>query len=61
MTSPLTAAERELRAADDKAARRADARSAMADRAARAAAFNANRERLKSARLTREARLKVKK
>jgi hypothetical protein len=55
MTSPLTAAERELRDEEDKAAKRADARAAMAERAARATAFNANRERLKSARLTREA------
>jgi hypothetical protein len=59
MTSPLTAAERELRAADDKAAKRADARAAMAEQAARATAFNDNRERLKSARLTREAEMKA--
>ena len=60
MTSPLTAAERELRDEENKAAKRADARAAMADRAARATAFNDNRERLRSARLAREAELKAK-
>jgi hypothetical protein len=60
MTSPLTAAERELRDENNKAAKRAEARLAMADQAARATVFNDNRERLKSARLAREAEPKVK-
>jgi hypothetical protein len=60
MTSPLTAAERELRDETNKAAKRADARVAMADQVARATAFNDNRERLRSARLAREAELKAK-
>ena len=59
MTSRLTAAERELRDESHEAAKRADARAAMADHAARATAFNDNRERLKSARLAREAGLKA--
>jgi hypothetical protein len=60
MTSPLTAAERELRDEDRNAAKRADARAAVAEQAARSTAFNDNRERLKSARLTREAEMKAK-
>jgi hypothetical protein len=60
MTSPLTAAERELRDQELKSAKRAEARAAMADQAARATAFNDNRERLKSARLAREAEMKAK-
>jgi hypothetical protein len=61
MSSPLTAAERALRAEELKAAKRADARAAMADQVARATAFNDNRERLRAARLAREAGLKAKK
>jgi hypothetical protein len=61
MTSHLTAAERELRDESQKATKRADARAAMAERAARATAFSDNRERLRSARLTREAEMKAKK
>jgi hypothetical protein len=61
MTSPLTAAERELRDETNKASKRVEARAAMADHVARATAFNDNRERLRSARLAREAELKVKK
>jgi hypothetical protein len=60
MSSHLTAAERELRDEDLKAAKRADARSAMAEQAARATAFNDNRERLRSARLTHEAEMRAK-
>jgi hypothetical protein len=60
MTSPLTAAEREMRDEELKSPKRADARAAMADQAARIKAFNNNRERLKAARLEREARLKAK-
>jgi hypothetical protein len=60
MTSPLTAAERELRDETVKATTRAEARAAMADQVARATAFNDNRERLRSARLAREAELKAK-
>jgi hypothetical protein len=60
MTSPLTAAERELRDESQKATKMADARAAMAEQAARATAFNNNRERLRSARLTREAEIKAK-
>jgi hypothetical protein len=60
MTSPLTAAERELRDEANKAAKTAEARLAMADHVARATAFNNNRERLRSARLAREAELKAK-
>jgi hypothetical protein len=60
MSSPLTAAERELRDEDLKAAKRADARSAIAEQTTRATAFNDNRERLRSARLAREAELKAK-
>jgi hypothetical protein len=59
MASPLTAAERELRDEANKAAKRAEARAAMADQVARATAFNDNRERLRSARLAREAELKA--
>jgi hypothetical protein len=59
MTSPLTAAEREFRDETSKAAKRAEARAAIADQDARATAFNNNRERLKSARLAREADLKA--
>jgi hypothetical protein len=59
MTSPLTAAERELRYEANKAAKMADARVAMADQVARATAFNDNRERLRSERLAREAELKA--
>jgi hypothetical protein len=61
VTSPLAAAEREMRDEELKSAKRADARAAMADQAARIIAFNANRERLKAARLEREAGLKAKK
>lgn len=60
MTSSLTAAERELRDEFLKAAKRADARAAMAEQAARATAFNDNRERLRSARLTCETEMKAK-
>jgi hypothetical protein len=60
MTSPLTATERELRDEANKAAKRAEARVAMADHVARATAFNDNRERLKSARLARETEFKAK-
>jgi hypothetical protein len=60
MTSPLTAAERELRDETMKAGKRAAAQAAMAERTARATAFNDNRERLRSARLAREAQLKAK-
>jgi hypothetical protein len=60
MTSPLSAAERELRDEANKAIKRADARAAIADQAARATAFNDNRERLRSAWLAREAELKTK-
>jgi hypothetical protein len=60
MSSPLTAAEREMRDEERKAAKRAEARVAMADQVARATAFNDNRERLRSARLAREAELKAK-
>jgi hypothetical protein len=60
MTSPLTAAERELRDETMKAGKRAEARAAIADQVARATAFNDNRERLRSARLAREAQLKAK-
>jgi hypothetical protein len=56
MGSPLTAAEREMRDEGLKAAKRYEARAAMADQAARAMAFNDNRKRLKAARLAREAR-----
>jgi hypothetical protein len=56
MTSPLTAAEREMRDEKLKSAKRAAARAAMADQAARITAFNDNRERLKAARLAREAK-----
>jgi hypothetical protein len=48
-----------LRDENNKAKKRADARSAMAEQAARATAFNDNRERLRSARLTREAEMKA--
>jgi hypothetical protein len=60
MTSPLTAAERELRAETKKAAKKADAQAAMAEQAARATAFSDNRDRLRSARLAREAEMKAK-
>jgi hypothetical protein len=56
MSSPLTAAERATRDEELKAAKRADAHAAMADQVARATAFNDNRERLKAARLAREAK-----
>ena len=56
MTSPLTAAEREMRDQELKSAKRAAARAAMADQAARDTAFNDNRKRLKAARLAREAK-----
>jgi hypothetical protein len=59
MISPLTAAERELRDKDRKAAKKADARLAMAERAAQTTAFNDNRERLRSAQLAREVCLKA--
>jgi hypothetical protein len=60
MTSPLTAAERELRDQELKSAKRAEARAAMADQAARINAFNGNHKRLKAERLAREAGLKAK-
>jgi hypothetical protein len=60
MSSHLTAAERELRDEGRKAAKRAQAQVAMADQVALATAFNDNRERLKSARLAREAEMKAK-
>jgi hypothetical protein len=56
LSSPLTAAERETRDEERQAAKRAEARAAMADQAARATAFNDNRERLRAARLAREAK-----
>jgi hypothetical protein len=56
MSSPLTAAERELRDEERKAAQRAEARAAIADQAAQATAFNDNRKRLRAARLAREAK-----
>jgi hypothetical protein len=62
MTSPLTAAEREIRDEELKSAKRAEARAAMADQAARNTAFNDNHKRLKAERLAREAaELKAKK
>jgi hypothetical protein len=60
MSPPLTAAERELRDEGRKAAKTADARAAMAEQAARATAVDDNRERLRSARLAREAEMKAK-
>jgi hypothetical protein len=60
MTSPLTAAEREMRDQELKSAKRAEARAAMADQAARINAFNDNHKRLKAERLAREAKLKAK-
>jgi hypothetical protein len=60
MSSPLTAAERKTRDEERKDAKRAEARVAMADQVTRATAFNDNRERLRSARLAREAELKAK-
>jgi hypothetical protein len=60
MTSPLTAAEREMRDQELKSAKRAEARAAMADQAARINAFNDNHKRLKAERLAREAELKAK-
>jgi hypothetical protein len=59
MTSPLTAAERELRDQELKSAKRAEARAAMADQTARINAFNDNHKRLKAERLAREAGLKA--
>jgi hypothetical protein len=56
MTSPLTAAEREMRDEELRSAKRTDARAALADQAARITAFNDNRKRLKAARLAREAK-----
>jgi hypothetical protein len=56
MTSPLTAAEREMRDEELKSAKKADAQAAMADQAARINTFNENRLRLKAARLAREAK-----
>jgi hypothetical protein len=62
MTSPLTAAERKLRDEELESAKRASARAAMADQAARINAFNDNHKRLKADRLAREAtELKAKK
>jgi hypothetical protein len=58
MSSPLTPAERATRDEEIKAAKRADARAAMAEQVARATAFNDNRERSKAARLAREAKEK---
>jgi hypothetical protein len=60
MSTHLTAAERELRDEGRRALKKADARSAMAEQAAREMAFNDNRERLRSARLTREAEMRAK-
>jgi len=59
MTSPLTAAEREMRDQELKSAKKAEARAAMADQAARINAFNDNHKRLKAERLAREAGLKA--
>jgi hypothetical protein len=59
MSSPLTAAERATRDEERKAAKKADARAALADQSARASAFNDNRERLRAARLSREAEPKA--
>jgi hypothetical protein len=59
MTSPLTAAEREMRDEELKSAKKAEARAAMADQAARINAFNDNHKRLKAERLAREAGLKA--
>jgi hypothetical protein len=56
MSSPLTAAERKTRDEERKSAKKADARAAMADQAARLTAFNDNHMRLKAARLAREAK-----
>jgi hypothetical protein len=56
MSSPLTAAERETRDEERRAEKRTQALAAMADQAARATAFNDNRERLRAARLAREAK-----
>jgi hypothetical protein len=56
MSSPLTPAERATRDEELKATKRVDARAAIADQVARATAFNDNRERLKAARLAREAK-----
>jgi len=61
MTSPLTAAEREMRDQELKSAKRAEARAAMADQTARINAFNDNHKRLKAERLAREAGLKANK
>jgi hypothetical protein len=61
MTSPLTAAEREIRDQELKSTKRAEARAAMADQAVRINAFNDNHKRLKAERLAREAGLKAKK
>jgi hypothetical protein len=55
MTSPLTAAERKIRDEELESAKRASARAAMADRAARINAFNDKHKRLKADRLAREA------
>jgi hypothetical protein len=60
MTSPLTAAEREIRDQELESAKRAEARAAMADQAARINAFNYNHKRLTAERLAREAELKAK-
>jgi hypothetical protein len=56
MSSHLTAAERETRDEERKATQRAEARAAIAEQAARATAFNDNREKLKAERLAREAK-----
>jgi hypothetical protein len=55
MTSPLTAGERKMRDEELESAKRASARAAMADQAARIDAFNNNHKRLKADRLAREA------
>ncbi len=60
MTSRLTAAERETRDEIRNAAKKADAREALADQAAAQAAFSDNRKRLRAERLAREVELRRK-
>nr|WP_079543709.1 hypothetical protein [Bradyrhizobium lablabi] len=60
MMSRLTAAERETRDEIRNAAKKADAREAMADQTAAQTAFNDNRERLRAERLAREVELRRK-
>ena len=60
MTSRLTATERETRDEIRNAAKKADAREALADQTAAQTAFNDNRERLRAERLAREVELRRK-